>query len=349
MTLGAVSAVLFLIIVGRLFVRLLSRATEGKIPVDVVMPLLGFGSIKAIIFLLPVGFLIAIMMTLGRLYRDSEMAALRACGVSNWRLYRPLLAIAVPIAALLTVLVLFVTPWSVQRTDQLVNSAQQRTDLRGLNAGQFMAAAGGSPMLFVEAIDDDGQQVSNVFVHSFEEGVPAIETARRARQQVDPETGARVLVLMDGHRYEGSPGQADYRILAYQKHAVRVPQIEASKHVERDALPTAVLWSSEHKVHKAELQWRLSVPLSAIVVALLAVPLSYSAPRQGRFSKVVVAILIYVVYANLTIASVKWVERGAVPEWVGVWWVHLAVLAFAGLLALKQRGLFSRRPRVAMA
>lgn len=338
--LGAVLSVLLLIIVGRLLIDLLSDAIEGDFPVDVILPLLALGSLESIILLAPVALLLALMLTLGRLYRDNEMTVLRACGVGAARLYRPLVWLTLPVVIVLSLLVFYVSPWAVRLAGEIAFDAEHRADLSMVSAGRFITAEDQAQwVLFVEDVNHETGMVENIFIHSLDRGAVTIETAERADQIVDPETGARLLVLSDGYRYEGTPGQGDYIITAFERHTLRLPQLAGQPAVdEPDAKPTAALLASDDSADRAELQFRLSVPVSAALLALLAIPLSHTTPRQGRFAKLALAIVIYILYANAVLMAVNWVERGLLPAWIGVWWAHGLLLAFIGLLFIHRYG-----------
>ncbi len=341
LTLLAVSSVLLLIISGNVFVRLLAYATEGKIPVAVVLPLLGLGTVKALILLLPLALLLAIMLTLGRLYRDSEMVALQSCGIGTARLYRPLLLLTLPIVIILTGLVMFVSPWSIRMSEDIKHIAQERADIGGLAAGSFVESSRGDVVVFVESTDkqDGNTAVSNIFIHKLEKGEVSVETAAKGVQRKDRQTGEAWLVLEDGHRYEGIPGKAEFRILSFGRHEMLIPEFTtAPARVRTSSLPTTTLLTSDKPPEQAELQWRISVPVSAILLVLLALPLSYTTPRQGRYAKLAVAIVIYAVYANLGMAAVKWISRGIIPPSIGMWWLHAALGVLILLILVKQSG-----------
>lgn len=340
-TLFAATCVLVLIIFGNLFVRLLTQATEGRIPSDAILPLLVLGGVESLVLLLPVSLLLAVMLTMGRLYRDSEMSALRACGIGYKRLYRPVMMVAIPIAALLAWLSLYVSPWTVQLSDQIRTTIESEAQLTGITPGRFIETGNEDLVFFVQDVDASRGVIEEIFIHTLERGRSIIETAAQATLRLDARSGDRIVQLQDGHRYEGTPGRGDFRILSFATHMVRIPikQRPLLQDSDRDALPTSQLWGSEQPAQIAELQWRLSVPLSAILLALLAMPLSYTTPRQGRFGKLAVGIAIYIVYANLGLIAVSWVERGVLPPWLGIWWVHLLLLALTGILFLRQYGL----------
>lgn len=341
LTLLATCSVLVLVIFGNLFVKLLARATEGQIPAQTILPLLVLGGIESLILLLPLSLLLAVMLTMGRLYRDNEMSALRASGIGYKRLYRPVMIVTLPIAALLAVLALFVAPWTARLGDRITATLESEARLTGITPGRFIETGDENLVFFVEGVDPSRGLIQNVFIHILEGGRTTIETAARATQRIDPGTGARIILLREGSRYEGMPGRGDFRILSFATHTVRIPapQLRLAAKSDRDAVPTAALWRSRHPSAAAELQWRLSVPISAILLALLAVPLSYSKPRQGRFGKLAIGIVIYIVYANLGRIAVSWVERELLPPGLGLSWVHLLLFALTVFLFMRQYGL----------
>lgn len=338
--LAATVSVLVLVVFGNLFVRLLASATEGQIPAETILPLLVLGGIESLVLLLPLSLLLAVMLAMGRLYRDSEMSALRACGVGELRLYRPVLMVAVPIAALLMVLSLYVSPWTAQLAVGIARVLESEAHLTGITPGRFIEVEDENLVFFVDGIDAERNLLQRVLIHSLERGRTIIETAAIASSSIQ-ESGDRIILLRDGNRYEGTPGRGDFRILSFATHAVRIPikRPPLTDASDRDTLPTAVLWRSSRPDYVAELQWRLSVPVSAILLALLAVPLSYTTPRQGRFSKLALGVAIYILYANLGLVTVSWVERTVMPTWPGIGWLHLALLALVGALLIRQYGL----------
>jgi lipopolysaccharide export system permease protein len=340
-TLVASASILVLVIFGHLFVKLLTRAADGQISVDAILPLLVLGGIQSLTLLMPVSMLLAVMLTMGRLYRDSEMSALRACGIGYKRLYRPVMMVALTTAVLLTVMVLYVSPWTARLADQITARMESEVQLTGVTPGRFIETGDENLVFFVESVDVDHRLIKRIFIHALEQGRTVIETAAWARQRIDPRNGDRIVLLHNGRRYEGVPGRRDFRVLAFETHTVRLPvqQPPIAYDSDRDSIPTSALLGSEQPADKAELQWRLSVPISVILLALLAVPLSYVTPRQGRFGKLAIGIAIYIVYANLGQISVHWVEQGVLNPWVGMWWVHVALLALTGCLFMKQYGL----------
>ena len=172
-----------------------------------------------------------------------------------------------------------------------------------------------------------------------DKGVTAIETAVEARQYTDPETGHEWLELRDGHRFEGVAGSGEYKILSFDTHSMRIPALEGIRHkLDQESRPTSALWGSGQAADQAELQWRLSAPIGASLLILLALPLSHTSQRGGRFAKLAIAVLIYIIYANFMILSVSFTESGDLPAWIGVWWVHLLMIIFIVILITWQHG-----------
>lgn len=333
-------SILLLIIVGQLFVKLLNKTVEGNLPLDTLMPLLALVVIKALIQLLPVALMLGVMLALGRLYRDSEIVAMRACGVGLTQLYRPLIVLALPLSILLAGLALYVLPITIRMADQMEYDAKNKTDISGISAGQFIESKQGSWVVFAESTDTTEGILNNVFVYGILNGRLTIETAARAMHQLDPVSGDELLELQDGHRYEHGSAKQDYQLMSFDKHTLQIPELKITGIVNaRDTLSTSTLWSSVVAADQAELQRRLSVSISAFLLVLLALPLSYTTPRQGRFGKLVVGIVVYIIYANMINLSVKLMQTQVLPPWLGVWWVHLLMAALIMVLFVRQNGL----------
>jgi lipopolysaccharide export system permease protein len=266
------------------------------------------------------------------------MVVMSACGLGPGRIYKPLLALGVLVAVVLAWMTLFVSPEVQGMINRLKVSAQQQADLAILGAGRFNELHSGQLTFYAERLSDDKSQMENLFIvlrNRDEAGTaPQMLTARSAWRTTDEASGDDVLVLVDGYRYEGKPGTADYRVMAFSKYGVRVGLPGASIVQElRESVPTMQLLQSGDLLDIAELQWRLALPVSAIVLLLLAVPLSKSSPRQGRYGRLALAVLLFIIYYNLLGIARVWVGRGVVPPVIGLWWVTLLpVLLTAALL-----------------
>ncbi|NIR60816.1 MAG: LPS export ABC transporter permease LptF [Gammaproteobacteria bacterium] len=332
-----VSLVLLVISIANQLVRYLSDAVSGDLPASVIMPLLGFAAARYLVLLLPVSLFLAALLVFGRMHRDGEMVSLFACGVGLGRIYRPVLVLAIPVTAGLAGLALYVVPWAEASQGGVLYQARHGSGLGLINAGSFRESRARGMVLYAEGVSSERERLEHVFVQSRQHGRLGVIAARRARQRVDAETGQRFVVLQDGYRYEGVPGQGDYRILRFERYALRLAEpTVAEAPSEREAAPTGRLWGSSAPADRAELQWRLSVPLSGAMLLVLALPLSRTTPRQGHYGKLLAGVLIYIVYFNSLSVARAWLEQGQVPAWLGMWWVHAALALVTGVLVLQQ-------------
>lgn len=341
--------VLGLIILGHTFVRLLDEVVGGGLPQSFLLPMLGLGMIELMVQLLPLALMLGVMLAFGRMYRDSEMVAIRACGIGYGRIVATLMYLVVPATLILIVLVFYISPLSVQVADRFVFQAEHRPDIDSVTEGRFLEANDGDWVVFALSRRRAEKSLEGVFVHNREDGRVVIETALSAGQRVDPKTGEHFLVLRNGQRYEGTPGRGDYQVLTFERHSVRVPPLAGAGFLDDlKGAPTAELVGSGEPAREAELQSRLTIPVSAVLLVLLAVPLSYATPRQGRFGKIVVAILVYILYANLNIFAISLISTARLPGWVGTWWVQGLLVALILALLFRQYGWFWTSNRLAL-
>jgi lipopolysaccharide export system permease protein len=249
-------------------------------------------------------------------------------------------------AILASYLSMVVTPWTIQQINQVLADDEYQADLRGISAGRFSEYSRGDIVFYVESLSKDNQ-MKNVFVQSRQHQKLGITASDGGRIYVDPESGDRFIILTDGYRYEGQPGQANYQITRFDEYAVRVaeqkPQLLTQDVKSR---PTAALYKSNQPRAVAEFQRRLSVPLSILVFALLSLPISRVSPRGGMYGNLLTALLIYVIFENLSNLSNSWIVREQAPSWLGMWWVHV-LLALTGvilvILDLGPKWVFRRR------
>ncbi len=340
----AVTLVLMMILLSGTLARLLGKAAEGAIPSDAIWMLLLFTAARYLILLIPLSLFLGILLCFSRLYKDNEMAALGACGVGFMQLYRPLLMVVIPVSVLLFYLTLFVMPLVSQQAENLKAELESRSELSGLVAGRFNTSRKGGATMFLQQQSEDGKYMKNVFLHQTIPPKPNkpttehLETAEQASRYKD-EQGRDFMLFKQGYHYEGIPGRSDFRITQYEKKGVYLPDTEVQhKSSAKKALDTIALWNSDRADHRAELHWRLSLPIGAILLAILALPLSYTTPRKGRYSKLALAILIYLIYSNLLGVGQTWVENNQVPQWLGIWWVHGFALLLIAYWLIRRSG-----------
>ncbi|MGF1545753.1 MAG: LPS export ABC transporter permease LptF [Thiotrichales bacterium] len=347
----AVLTVLLLILVGGLFVRLLGKVADGTLDAAVLLPLVSLASLQSTTSLLAVSFFLAVLLTLGRMYKDSEIHALRAGGFGELQLLKPVLIIGVTMAVILGLLSFWATPWAHSQSRLLRQEAVKAVDLGGVTPGRFVSFPSQQRVVYAEALEPESRELRNIYIFQERDGELRIIAANRARQSTPSKTDDKFLELLDGEMLQ-TAGADDTRIsrIAFAENGIRMPATAtASGAGVASYLSVRELLRADDPRKHAELQWRLSFPLSVLVLSVVAVPLSHSNPRQGRFGKLAIAVLVYLLYANLLGLGRKWIESGQISPMLGLWWIHLAFLGLGAVLLLYQMGyrpvLKSRRVR----
>ncbi len=328
-----VTGVLLVILLANEVVGVLERAAANQYPQGVVLELIGLGALQNLSILLPVGLLLGVVLAFGRLYHDSEMAAALACGVGPRTLYPPVALLALLGTAALAWLTLVLSPAATARALDVRNTALRAGQLAPLAAGRFRTFGGGSAVVYVQNVSPDGT-LADVFVERNRGALVEVALARRARHAVTADGMTHVLTLYDGERFEGVPGSAEFRIVRFAEHVVPVQVPLGADPIQAlEARPSVSLIAAHDPAERAELHARLAMPLMCAVLALLAVPIARLRPRQGRYARVWLAVVIFFLYVNLITVGKAWIGRATTPEYLGLWWIHAAVLLLA-LLAM---------------
>jgi len=328
----SVSGVLLAIMLTDQVARVLARAAESSFPRGVVLELIVLGAVQSLSLVLPIALLLGIVLALGRLYHDSEMTAAQACGTGTRMVMLPVMAFTLALTVLLAYIALHVSPAAAGRILRISSDALRAGQFAPISAGKFTTFGGGGTVVYAQAADPDGT-LRRVFVQRSRGNVLEIALAQRATHAYLAGGDIQVITLYDGERYEGIPGERRFRIVKFAENTIPVRLPAASGGVVKmEGVPTRTLLASNDLKHRAELHWRVALPIMAVVMGLIAVPLARLRPRQGRYARVGFAILIFFLYINLAIAGKMWIERGTLPEWLGLWWVHATVAVFATLL-----------------
>jgi lipopolysaccharide export system permease protein len=324
-----VTGVLLVILLANQVAGVLERAAVNQYPKGVVLELIGLGALQNLSLLLPFGLLLGVVLAFGRLYHDSEMAAALACGIGPSNIYLPVGSLAVFVTAGLAWLTLGLAPDAYSRALSLRNAATRAGQFAPIAAGKFRSFGGGNAVVYAQNVNKDGT-LGNVFVEHNRGPTVEVALAQRARHSVSPDGSTHTITLYDGDRYEGQPGSPEFRIVHFAEHTIPV-QVPVVSDVVRnlEAQPSRALLESTDPNKRAELHWRVAMPVSCVVLTLLAVPLSRLRPRQGRYARVWVAVVIYFLYQNLINVGRSWISRGTVTEIVGLWWTHAAMLLLA--------------------
>ena len=335
----AVFATLFAITLTTQLIRFLGQAASGKLLSEAVLALLGFSALNYLPVLLSLTLFISVLMTISRSYRDSEMVIWFSAGLPLTAWVRPVLIFAAPLVFVIALLSLFLAPWANKQSEEYRRQLDTRDEVSRIAPGVFRESGSAERVFFVEGVAGDSNNVQNVFVSSVQHGRLGVMVSRRGFTETAA-NGDRFIVLADGRRYEGNPGEAEFRVMEFKRYAVRIETREASsEEIPARALSTQTLLRDPREGNLAELLWRIGLPLAALNLALLAIPLAFVNPRASRSSNLMFALLTYMVYSNLISVSQAWVSQGKISFHVGWWAVHLAMLLL--LLAL-----FYRRMRI---
>ena len=339
----AVFLSLFLIALTTRLIRLLGQAAGGKIPSDAVVAFLGFSALNLLPVLLSLTLFITVLLALNRSWRDSEMVIWFNSGLSLAAWIRPVLIFAAPLVLVIAALSFFISPWAAQKSEQYRSRVDARDDISRVEPGAFGESRSRERVFFVESISGDKSLVQNVFVNSTQHRRTGVMMSERGFTEIAP-NGDRFLVLRSGYRYEGTPGAADFRLMEFERYATRIQSKEGDEPAAtQKSTSTLGLVESPTRSNLGELLWRIGMPLSALILALLAIPMSFVNPRAGRSVNLLFALLTYMVYSNLLSVSQARVAQGRFAFSTGWWLVH-AVMLVVLLVLFAQRMSLLRLP-----
>ncbi len=325
-TLSAVFIALIAIAAVTQWVRYLNQAAAGVLAPEAVLAFLGFGMVSALPVLLTVTLFLSVLLTFSRMARDHEVVVWQTAGVGLTAWVQPVMQVSAPVFIFIAVISLALSPWSLRKSSEFRQQLESREDISAIAPGVFKESKQHERVYFVESLGTSQAIVKNVFVRSEQHGHLGIMVAKQGAQFIQ-ENGDRFLALDNGRRYEGTAGMADYRIMQFQRYTIRIEPYEVKLGAtSTKAMSTLELLRHQSLDKEAELHWRLSLLVSAVLLVLLAIPLSFFNPRSGRSFHLIAAILIYTIYNNLLSVAHASVLNGKLSPWLGVWSVHLVML-----------------------
>jgi len=334
---GATFTVLFTIFVTWTLIAILGKAAGGKVASSDVLALIAFQVLYYLPTVLILTSFISVLVAVTRSYRDSEMVVWFASGQSLARWIRPVMTFGLPLVALVAVLAFVATPWANLKSTEFRERFEKREDLKRVAPGQFKESTSANRVFFVEgSTGGAGTVVQNVFVNTAEEkDADSIVVAKEGVIESDAK-GVQYLVLKNGRRYQGVPGRADFQSMEFERYSMRVATKAAVTGADLtvDAMPTRALLALPNQYARAELLYRISAPIMAVVLMLLAIPLGFVNPRAGSSANLILALLIFFTYNNLSKVVEDSVKQGRLAFGVAWWPLHLAaLLAALGLFA----------------
>jgi len=330
--------VLIIIVLSTEMVHLLGWVSQGIIPLSALLPYLLNSFFEFSVSLISLSFLMGILLAFGRLYSDSEMAAIMSAGIGPMQWYRPLMLVAVPTTVVLFVLLAYIRPVVFYQRAVISAEIRSQSQVDTLLVGQFNRASKGGGVLFLESDDTQNHQLGNVFFQQHRNMTGHVDLAESTSNYYN-EDGRRYMMMHNGTHYIGNAGEADFKIIKYRDYGLHVDHKQVRAHVSAPSKSISQLWASTVPEEQAELQWRFTIPIATLIVAFMALPLSHTNPRSGRYSKLAVALVIYLLYSNLLSIGRTWIVQEKVSVWVGTWWVHLIAIIFT-LILLKYKGYF---------
>ncbi len=345
----AVTLILLVVGLTSRFIQYLGQAVAGELASDVLLLLMFYRLPDFFLVIVPLAFFLGILLVYGRMYAENEMVVLLGSGFSQRRLLALTFLTSITVIIFMAAISLSIAPWGARNTEQLKQNQEQLTEIDLIVAGQFQSFSDGGRITYAERaniVPEVGRQLDNVFVALSTESrqgdqsdtesettPPQILLAENARPVVDAQTGARFMRLENVYQYDGTPGQGDFSIAQFDAQLILLPEsTEFEEILEEESLATMELIGSNQAEHQAEFQWRLSIILLIPAITLIAVPMSQVDPRQGRYSKLISAAIIYATYFLLLQLTRDMVAEGELNAAVGMWWVHALFISVGILL-----------------
>ncbi len=345
----AVFFVLMTIFISQKFVRVLEDASEGSIPGQMVMIFIALKIPDLAGMMLPLSLFLGVLLAYGRIYADNEMTVLHACGVSEWYVVRVTLVLALITAIFTGAFTLYLAPMASEYQYQVKDKLAADSGLSSLVAGRFQKTGNKKAVIFIHDKNRDDNSFNKVFVAQLPDDKRSEESVinsslvyAKQGQVIEEESGSQRLVLSDGTRYHSSAINGEFQLLSFDKYYIQIQDQEVEQnHRKLSALPTQDLFSPTEDELVAEygatMQWRISFPLACIILIFIAVPLSVVNPRQGKFAKMLPALMLFLGYFLLLTAMRSGIERQALPVSIGLWPIHISALFLGILLLMKER------------
>ncbi len=342
----AATAVLLVIFTGGTFADILNKVASGRLPGDIMFEVLGLHVVDTLSALLPMAMFLGMLLALGRMYRDSEMHVLFTSGFGPRGMLRPASMLAASAAFLIALIALWLGPWAARTADAEVERANRSVIAAGLEPGRFTELPGKGGILFVDTMSPDGTKLGKLFVESerpgTDNGKPVTQldviTATHGQLYHEGTVENRFITLFDGHRFDGHLGHDNWRLMKFARNDLALSSSDDSDDEDdpEHSRSTAALIGDKDPAARAELQWRIGAPFAALVLALLALPMARQNMRASTLGRLLVAVLAYLVFANLLVLARTFIAEGKAPALLGMWWVLVPVFVFAAWLFTRQ-------------
>ena len=334
-TVGAVAAILMVIFAGGTFARVIQQVANGSFPASVMFPVLGLRLVDGLSSLLPLACFLGVMQALGRMYRESEMHVLSSSGMGAAGLLRPAALLTMALVLVISVVALWLGPLASQNSDAMVDQANRSVVAAGLNAGHFTELPGKGGIIFTDTLSRDGTILGKSFIAAERVGTDGIHrlkvvTGKNGNLYQESDGNGRFLALRDGWQYEIPLGADNWRKMRYEQNDASISNVDSDDSDDATHnLTTLALLRANDPASQAELAWRIASPVTALVLMLLALPLSRQSPREPRFGRILLAVLGYFLYTTLLGICRGQIEKGHWHHSTPMWMLHVLTLALA--------------------
>lgn len=331
------------------FVYYINSAAIGRLSTSLIGELLSLQIPRILSLLLPLSLFLGTMIALGRMYAEQEITVMRACGIGQGSIINVLLKPGLTMMLVALILSFWVTPWAGEKQYQLLDKQSAQKDITLLSAGRFQKGSDGKTIVYIQKQDQKGK-FSNIFIarntsqllsQTSESNQVTVVSAKSG--QILRKDNERFFMLNSGKSFQGEPGLQNFDVSIFKQYLMQIPN-ESNRAKTRGyfVLPTQKLLKDGDPKAQAEIQWRISMGLSTILLMFVAIPLSRVRPRQGRYAKVGVGLLVYILYLAALILSKNWIENEKFPKMLGMWWPHIGLV----LYTLKLTGFFKNRLQI---
>lgn len=347
---AAVFIVLGLVIFGNQLVSVIKESLEKGIPIADLLPLVGFKMIRDVPLILSLSLFLAIILAISKSYKDSEAVVMNSLGIGD----KHLMVFIQPVVIVIFIFILFLTtiavPWSKQQRGMILDRSENTSKFSFIKEGEFQEFKGGDIVFYaskVKNIDGEStQDMEEIFIYTLADNQPIITLAAQAQKYTDINTKSVYLRLKDGTRYHGFPSEVNKKILNFDQYDLQIINGEKrqSTNVETktESKPTLdIIFSSDTK-EIAEWQWRLSQPISVLILSIFAILLGKTSPRGGKNLGVLAGVIVFIIYNNALLIAKSSLEKGDTLPIIGLWWVHLLVLLIIFIFYAYRHGKLSQ-------
>ena len=341
-----ITFIIGLVVFGNQFVLTVQESIDRGIPFQELMPLISFNMIRDVPVILVLSIFLAVIITISQLYKNSEAIVMNSIGLGD----KAFLSAIKPLVIILFLFVLFLTayavPWAKQQKSAAEEETKNASEFSFITEGKFESFKNGDIVFYASestSIDVDGvQNMEEIFIYASENGNPVIVLASDAKKYIDPKSKSIYLRLRDGVRYQGLPSSENINILNFDSYDLEIVSGEVQKSIatftEIEEKTTLDLLKQGGLLAIAELQWRLSLPLSILILVVFAVYLGKTSPRGGKGINILIGIFVFMLYNNGLLVAKSSIESGLLSPIIGMWGIHLIAILFLMLLYQFRQG-----------